>query len=341
MFVRQNGGSSVLAGAPIVHGSALRVNSVSTAPHPATFDSAGISSTPQPNLEILGSQVSRPNASTYEIKTLVADLTSLAPKPDAGGTSLVWNTQWKVPSASDPHGGAYFHAYMESVAGEAPTFWVGQNAIESNGSITFTYPGAIQVAGSYTATAPGVVTIDVPIADVAEPGVINNLLYAVTAASMTLTGNAEVPPNTFGSGIGGNLFNLVDVAPAYDFNPALPTPPFQLCHEGDGDGTFQGKGGTASFHFDEDTCEDSDAESVSESDPGNANFQSTQVTSVTFDDLANIVTIAGTGTDNGNPVSFTMVGAAASPGLPATFTLILTDGYVISAPLLSGGIQLQ
>ena len=341
MFVRQNGGSSVLAGAPIVHGPALRVNSVSVTNHAATLDSAGLSSAPQPNLEILGTQISKPNASIYRIKVMVADLTSLRPRPDAGGGTLVWNTQWKVPSSSDAHGGAYFHAYMESVLGEAPTFWVGQNAVLSNGSLSFTYPGSTQVTGSYTPTAPGVITIDVPVADVVEPGAINNLLYSVTTASMTLTGNAETPPNVFGSGLGGNLFNLVDVAPAYDFNPALPTPPFLLCHEGDADGTFLGKGGAASFHFDEDTCEDSDAESVSESDPGNANFQSTQITSVTFDDVANTVTLAGFGADNGNPVGFSMVGAAASPGLPATFTLILTDGYVISAPLLSGGIQLQ
>jgi len=156
---------------------------------------------------------------------------------------------------------------------------------------------------------------------------------------MSLAAPAESVPNL--GGVGGVPFNLVDVAPAYDFNPTLPTPPFQTCHEGDGDGSFQGKGGSASFHFDEDRCEDGDAETVSESDPGNANFQSTQITSVAFDDVANTVTIAGSGTDNGNPVAFTMVGAAASPGLPATFTLILTAGYIIRAPLLSGGIQLH
>ena len=65
-----------------------------------------------------------PNAAIYRIKILVADLRSLA-APAAGGTTAIWSTQWKVPSRSDPHGGAYFHAYMESVLGGAPSFWAG------------------------------------------------------------------------------------------------------------------------------------------------------------------------------------------------------------------------
>jgi hypothetical protein len=345
MYIRQNGGSSVLAGAPIVQGPAPRINSVSVTRHAATFDTAGIRSSQQPNLEILGSQMSKPNGSTYRVKVLVADLTSLAPRPDAGGTTLVWNTQWKVPSSSDGHGGAYFHAYMESVGGGAPTFWVGQTAVTigPTGSINLTYPGATQVTGSYTPTVPGVITIDVPVADVSEPGAITSLLYSVTTASMTLTGNAETPPNVFGSGIGGNLFNLVDVAPAYDFNPAVPTPPFQTCHEADGDGTVNGRdSGSAHFHFDQDPCEgDGDAQSVDEQDPGSGtDFHSTSITAATFDDIAHTVTIVGEGTTAGRPVSFTMLGVDNGL-LPGVFGLVLSDGYAVSGPLLSGSIQLR
>jgi hypothetical protein len=301
-----------------------------------------VSSTPQPNLEILGSQVSMANAATYRIKVLVADLRTLA-APAAGGTTAIWNTQWKVPSRSDPHGGAYFHAYMESVAGGAPTFWVGQNAIELTGSITQTYPGSTQVSGSYTATAPSVITIDVPVSTVTEPDPINSLLYSVTTASMTLNGNAEAVPNFFGTGVGGNLFNLVDVAPAYDFNPALPTPPFQMCHRADGDGSVSGKnGGSAHFHFDRDGCEgDGATESVDEQDPAaGTDFHSTSITSATFDDLAHMVTIVGAGTNAGYLVTFTMLGV--DNGLvPGVFSLALSDGYAVSGALLGGSIQLQ
>jgi hypothetical protein len=344
MFVRQNGGSSVFGDTPVVHGAPRRVNSVSVAEHAATLDSAGISSPNQPNLEILGSQISlSSDGRQYQIKTMVADLRSLAPGVGAQGTTLVWNTQWKVPSSSDSHGGAFFHAYMESVAGGAPTFWAGQNAIEFTGSITMTYPGSTQVTGSYTATAPGLITIDVPLDAVKEPDPVDNLLYSVTGAGMTLNGNAEAVPNVFGTGIGGNLFNLVDVAPAYDFNPAIPTPPFQACHEADGDGNVNGgKSGTAHFHFDRDACErDGDAESVDEQDPGSrTDFHSTSITAATFDDIARTVTITGAGTNAGRAVSFTMLGIDNGI-LPGAFSLALSDGYAISGTLLSGFIQLR
>jgi hypothetical protein len=343
MFVRQNGGSSVFASPATVRAPATRLNSVTVGRHPATFDSLSVSSSPQPNLEILGSQVSMPNTATYRIKVLVADLRSLA-APSAGGTTAVWSTQWKVPSRTDGHGGAYFHAYMESVAGQAPTFWVGQNAIAFTGSLTQTYPGSTQVlTGSYTPTAPGVITIDVPAETVKEPDPINSLLYSVTTASMTLNGNAEAVPNVFGTGIGGNLFNLVDVAPAYDFNPAVPTPPFQICHAADGDGNVSGKnGGSAHFHFDRDGCEgDGAAESVDEQDPGaGTDFHSTSITSATFDDITHTITIVGDGLNAGRPVTFTMLGLDNGV-VPGVFTLALSDGYAVSGTLLSGSIQLS
>src|SRR4029077_1447425 len=90
------------------------------------------------------------------------------------------------------------------------------------GGVTMTYPGATQLTGTactYTPTAPGTITITVPTADVsvAPAAPLNSILYSVTAATMTAAGPAEFP--TFG-GIGGELFNLIDVARAYDFNPA-------------------------------------------------------------------------------------------------------------------------
>ena len=175
-----------------------------------------MSSTNQPNLEMLGSQMSLVNKGTVlQIKMTVADLRSLAPRADAGGTTLLWQTQWKVPSSTDPNGGRYFHAYMQSINGAAPTFATGQNAVQQEGGgLLATYPGSIPVTGSYTATAPGVITINVPIADVSEAGPINNTLYSVTSASMSLTGTAD-GPNLFG--IGGVPFNLIDTTPAYGF----------------------------------------------------------------------------------------------------------------------------
>ena len=71
------------------------------------------------------------------------------------------------------------------------------------------------MTGSYTTTAPGTITINVPIKDVSEPGAINQTLYSVTASTMTLPQPANSVPSS--GGIGGSFFNLIDVAPAYDF----------------------------------------------------------------------------------------------------------------------------
>jgi len=345
MVVRQGGGPSLFTSVGTVRGIGPRANSVQVGDHPATLDSAGITSSDQPNLKVLGSQVALKDANTYQVKMLVGDLRSLAPKADIApsGTTLVWDTQWKVPSTTDPNGGAFFHTFMESTGGGVPTFWVGKDPVQANPTgLQLTYPALSSVSGSYTATAPGVITIDVPKSAVLEPGAINDLLYSVTAATMTLAGPAEITP-TSSTGVGGLLFNLVDVAPAYDFNPAVTTPPFVTCHEADGDGTVNGaSSGSAHFHFDRDACEgDGFPEAVDEQDAGSGtDFHSTSITAATFDDIAHSVTIVGDGTNAGHPVSFTMVGMDNGL-LPGVFSLVLSDGYAITGALLSGSIQLQ
>jgi hypothetical protein len=280
------------------------------------------------------------SGNTLQIKMLVADLRSLAPKPDAGGTTLVWSTQWKVPSTGDPNGGKYFHAYMQSIAGGTPTFAVGENGVQQEGGgLLATYPGSTAVTGSYTATAPGVITINVPVADVAEAGPLNNLLYSATSASMSLAGTAD-GPNV--SGIGGVPFNLVDTTPAYDFNPALSTPSFVPCHAHDGDGSISGThGGSASFHSDEDSCEDGAANGEQFTDLGAAeSFASTSIQSIVYDDVLGTATIAGTGVANGNPVTFTILETEATALTSAKYAITLSDGYVNTGDLLTGAIRL-
>jgi hypothetical protein len=340
-FVRQNGGPSLFASVGNVHLPATRHNSVQVGSHSTTFDTSGISSSEQPNLQMLGSQMRIVNSgSTLQIKMLVADLTSLAPKTDAGGTTLVWSTQWKVPSSSDPNGGKIFHAYMQSIAGAAPTFATGENALQQEGGgLLPTYPGSTAVTGSYTATAPGTITINVPVAAVTEAGPIDNILYSATSASMSLAGTAD-GPNV--SGIGGVPFNLIDTTPAYDFNPALSTPVFNNCHEGDGDGSIGGKsGGSATFHTDEDSCDNGAKDGEQMSDPGaGESFYSTGVQSIVYDDVLGTVSITGQGVANGNPVTFTILETEATALTSAHYAITLSDGYVNTGDLLTGTIRL-
>jgi len=225
MFVRQNGGASVFGAAPVVNnGTPALINSVTDPKGDATFDSAGVSSPDLPNLDILGSSISMPDTTHYKITMNVADLTSLTPSPHAGGTDLVWLTQWHVPSSSDPHGGKLFFAYMESTAGQTPQCYDGQNGLYLNGGgAGITYPGnatALPAADcQYTTTSPGAITINVPLSDVAEANPISNTLYSVNASTQTLAAPANSSPNL--NGIGGVPPNLVDVAPTYDFNPSV------------------------------------------------------------------------------------------------------------------------
>jgi len=91
----------------------------------------------------------------------------------------------------------------------------------------------------------------------------------------------------------------IDGVCCYNFKASVQNGGPGPCHEGDGEGDVSdGRGGTAHMRFDRDACEDADAESVQENDASTGdNFQSNQVTTVTFNDALSNVTIHGTGGD--------------------------------------------
>jgi hypothetical protein len=231
MFVRQNGGATLLAQNPVMCGVPAQTNRVFDPRGDATLDAAGVVGPNNPNLDILSSTMARVTVGglpVYQIRMTVSDLTSLLPGPAGGGSVLVWSTQWSAPFGPNTgvnNGGHVYHAYMESVNGAAPTFWDGEMAtdIANGGNGTVTYPGAHQITGSYTATAPGVITINVPLSDVSDPLALGSTLFSVTSSSMTLPAPAESQPVDL-AGVGGVLFNLIDVVQAYDFIPGAQPP---------------------------------------------------------------------------------------------------------------------
>jgi hypothetical protein len=220
MTVRQNGGPGLFLANPTISGAPAPTNAVADPSGDGRFEALGLTGPNQPNLDILSSRVSLlTNPERYRIRMVVSDLTSLAPSATSQNPdrNLVWSTQWYKPSATSVDGGKNFHVFMESFNGGAPTFWVGENATTlQGGGVYMTYPGTSAVTGSYTPTAPGTITIDVPVGLVSVPNPIaGNRLFSVTASTMTLDASANsVPPI---GGIGGLKFNLIDVAPAYDF----------------------------------------------------------------------------------------------------------------------------
>jgi len=110
-------------------------------------------------------------------------------------------------------------------------------------------------------------------------------------------------------------------------------------HEAGGGGDINGKkSGQAPFSFNyDDSNQPTGSASFSDSGSG-INFQSTQITAATFDDVAHTVTLTGSGTDNGSPVTFTIVAADSTLAAPGLFGITLSDGYNNSGNLLDGSI---
>jgi hypothetical protein len=231
MFVRQNGGNGLLvASSPVDIPGLTLFNAASDPTGDGKYEVNGLSSANMPQLDITNSSVSLVTtapcstaAPCYQVVMQLNNL-SLAPittqDPDL---DLVWLTQWFVPSTTDPNGGKNFFVYAESFNGSALQCFAGENAAQAvGGGVTLTYSGVTQLPAANCLAATGSngrITIDVPLSNVNEPGAIDNQLHEVTASTMTLQQRANsVPPV---SGIGGSLFNLIDVAQGYTFNPSV------------------------------------------------------------------------------------------------------------------------
>jgi hypothetical protein len=232
MFVRQNSGPSVFLnqnGTGMVNLPApSATNCVTGDPasaNDATLDALNTVGNNNPNLDITGVCMSKPDSTHYQVTMNIADLTSVMPSTSGapGGTTLIWQTQWHVPSSADTaNGGNLFFVYGESVAGTT-SCWAGQAAtIAVGGGVEMTYPGTAQLNGTacvFNQTVNGSIVITVPTGAVSVASPDSSILYSVTGSTQTLvSGNAETPPPT--AGIGGQLFNIIDVAPAFDFNPS-------------------------------------------------------------------------------------------------------------------------
>ncbi len=229
MFVRQNGGNGLLAASSPVNIPGLTPsNAVSDPTGDGKYEVNGLSSANMPQLDITNSIVSlltmAPCSSAAPCYQVVMQLNnlSLAPTPAQDpDLDLVWLTQWFVPSTTDPNGGKNFFVYAESFNGAALQCFAGENAAQAvGGGVTLTYPGVTQLpaANCQATMGPnGRITIDVPLSSVNEPGAIDNRLHEVTASTMTLQQRANTVPPV--GGLGGSLFNLIDVAQGYTFTP--------------------------------------------------------------------------------------------------------------------------
>jgi hypothetical protein len=338
------------------------VSGPSNSPVGGMFDPAGdalypvIGGTNKSGMDIRSSQLQLSADGQYLTAVMqVVDLSNpgatLASLAQSGATNVQYVTRWQM-------GNTIYYAALENNALNQPSFYAGaaQSIDLCSVSACFphvlTYPepgggtftgkqetGTISCPSSPSAGNPCTLAVKVHVADVGGP-TANSLLEEVgayTFAASTLEGaetNATAEADTVPLEIDG--------ACCYNFKASvqngLPPP----CHEGDGDGDVSnGRGGTAHMHFDEDGCEDGNPDSIKSSDSNTGdNFQSNSVTAVSFNDALSNMTVAGTGTHNGNPVTFTLLAVNGPAGIGAV-TLTLSDGYTVGGPLLNGLIQLQ
>ncbi|MEP6822200.1 MAG: dockerin type I domain-containing protein [Chthoniobacterales bacterium] len=231
IYVRQNGGPGLFtATSPINVPGLAPFNSASDSTGDGKFEANGVVSANMPQLDIVASNVSKvtsaPCSSAAPCYRVVMQLNDLSLAPTTAQDPdpvLVWSTQWLVPSTTDVTGGKNFHVYAESNNGAALQCYVGENAIFLvGGGAALSYPGntVLPAANCQSTLGPnGNITIYVPLSMVDEPGAIDARLHEVTASTMTLTQPANTNPSI--GGIGGSLFNLIDVAQGYVFDPNL------------------------------------------------------------------------------------------------------------------------
>lgn len=244
IYLRQDSGPGLYAATSPVNVPGIAAFNGATDPAgDGKFEANGIVSANMPQLDILGSNISKvmtapcsAAAPCYRVEMQLNNLSlapTLAQDPD---TDLVWSTQWLIPSTTDAAGGKNFHVYAESNNGAALQCYVGENAVFLvGGGAALSYPGntTLPAANCQSTLGPnGTITIYVPLSLVDEPGAIDRRLHEVTASTMTLTQPANTNPSL--GGIGGSLFDLIDVAQGYVFDPALAGAVSRKTHPGAG-----------------------------------------------------------------------------------------------------------
>jgi hypothetical protein len=355
-IARQSSGMGVF-GTPVSGPSDAPVGGLRDPAGDALFPVIGGSN--QRGMDIRSSSLQlSPDGQTLSVTMQVVDLTNPAVTAAAitGSTNLQYVTRWQM-------GNTIYYAAMENSPASQPSFYAGaaQSIDLCSVSACFphviTYPeppaagnppatftgkaetGAIICPASPSADNPCSLTVRVKVADIGSP-TSNSRLEEVGGYALAATAQEGVENNVTAESDTVPL--EIDGVCCYNFQASVVNSFPPPCHEGDGEGDVSdGRGGTAHMHFDADGCKDGDVESVQENDSKTGDsFQSDRMTAVSYNDALSSVTILGTGTHDGNPVSFTLVAVNGATGI-GTYNLTLSDGYAVNGTLLSGSIQLQ
>lgn len=310
-----------------------------------------IGGTNLPAMDLLSSRLQL-SGTTLTVRMQVADLSMSATQSAVtaipGAAFLQYVTRWQM-------GNTLYYAAMENTAANQPMFFAGKTQSIDLCSVSACFPhvlvypepglggsmegGNVSCPASPSASNPCTVTITVNTNDIGNP-VSGTKLEEVGSYSL-----ASAHPQGAVTNVQAQADDVpleIDGVCCYNFQASVANGGPPPCHEGDGEGDVSdGRGGAAHMRFDEDACEDGDAESVQSTDSNTGDsFQSDRITSVTFDDALSNVTVVGTGIHNGAPVAFTLVAVDGAAGIGAV-SLTLSDGYAIAGTLLNGLVQLQ
>src|SRR6267142_2536931 len=306
-----------------------------------------IGGTNVPGMDILSNSISL-SGNTLTVTTRIVDLSNPAATAAriAGTAFLQYVTRWQM-------GNTIYYGAMENTSLNRPIFYAGKAQSVDLCSVSacfphvITYPepglggsrenGSINCPSVPSASNPCTLTINVNVADVGHP-TSSSLLEEVGSYSFASAHQSGATTNPQAEA--DNVPLEIDGVCCYNTRPQPPQP--TQCRPANGNGHVPGKNsGEAQFNFHQDDC-GLQPPSAAFTDPNSGvNFQSAQMTSVTYDDVGHTVTILGTGTDNGSPVAFTIVAAGTALMPPGMFSFTLSDGYINSGNLLDGTIELQ
>jgi hypothetical protein len=321
-----------------------------------------IGGTNVPGMDILSNQLQLNTANqTLTVTEKIVDLSNPAATAleTNGGAFQQYVTRWQMGNTiyfaemettptTPPHGQMFFAGKAESIdlcsvsACFPHVVTYPEPLLQQNGqqSDVHAETGNVTCPSAPSATNPCTLTITVSLGHVGSP-TASSLLEEVGSYSLASSHPAGYTAPTV-QAQEDNVPLEIDGVCCFNFQASVANGGPPPCHEADGDGhVADGRGGQARVRFDEDACEEGNSEGVQEQDASTGDsFQSTSTSSVTFDDVAGNVTIAGTGTHNANPVTFTLIAVNGAAGV-GSYVLTLSDGYVVSGSLLDGSVQLQ
>jgi hypothetical protein len=221
----QTGGPSLYTAVGTLTGDSRRPFGTVSDPVGKGFPDAFFSSAGQDigaggsNVDLRGVTVKQADAGHLKITldTAAGGLAeNLTVSPTLGGTTGEWVVRWAAPTYHAAGDGNIFYVGMESVSGQAPSYYVGStDSLDTTHTKYFIYSKQKTVPGKILGSR---IEWTVPLSDIGSPS-RGQGLYSVTGFTATQTGPTVVLGSSPENGELSNYVppNLIDATPPLDF----------------------------------------------------------------------------------------------------------------------------